>query len=374
MKLTIERSTLLKALSHVQGVVEKRTTIPILANIRLDVGVEGLKLQATDIDLEIAETVVCHSIEPGSTTAPAHTLYDIVRRLPEGSDVHLEEHPKEARLILRSGRSRFVLQCLPVDDFPVMNAGDLSFSFKLNASDMRSLVERTRFAMSTEETRYYLNGLYLHAVCEQDVEILRTVASDGHRLARMEVPLPEGAAGMPGVIVPRKTIEEMRPLVEESTDDITVSLSETKIRFEFDKTVLISKLIDGTFPDYERVIPQGNDKVMEVNAKMLAEAVKRVSAIMTTDKARAVKLDISKGNLALSASNTTTSDNAEDALEALYESTPLSVGFNSRYLLDILDEVAGETVRFVLLDPSSPTVVRDAADGSALYVLMPMRV
>ncbi|KAF0115971.1 MAG: DNA polymerase III subunit beta [Rhodospirillaceae bacterium] len=374
MKLTIERSILLKALGHVQGVVEKRTTIPILANIRLDVGSHGLRLQATDIDLEIAETVPCDPIEPGSTTAPAHTLYDIVRRLPEGSDVHLEYPSKEERLILRSGRSRFVLQCLPVEDFPVMSVGDLAFSFQLRSADLRNLMERTRFAMSTEETRYYLNGLYLHAVREQNVEILRTVATDGHRLARMEVPLPEGAAGMPGIIVPRKTIEEMRPLVEETTNGITLSLSETKIRFAFDETVLVSKLIDGTFPDYERVIPQGNDKVMEVNAKMLADAVNRVSAVMTTDKARAVKLDLTKGNLALSASNTTTADNAEDALEASYDSTPLSIGFNSRYLLDVLGQMTGETVRFILLDPSSPTVVRDAADGSALYVLMPMRV
>ncbi len=374
MKLTIERSILLKSLSHVQGVVEKRTTVPILANIRLEAESTGLSLQATDMDLEIAENVVCDVSRSGQTTAPAHTLYDIVRKLPEGARVGLDHHAEKGELVLRSGRSRFVLKCLPVDDFPAMTGGTLPFSFTLQTADLRSLLERTRFAMSTEETRYYLNGIYFHAARSGGVDVLRAVATDGHRLARMEVPLPKGAEGIPGVIVPRKTVEELRPLLEEDTEGTAVSLSNSKIRFAFENAVLTSKLIEGTFPDYERVIPADNDKVMEVNTKLFAEAVGRVSTVIATDKARAIRLDVSRDGLVLSASNTTTADNAVDELEASYDFTPLSIGFNSRYLLDILGQMASETVRFAMFDSSSPTVVRETADGSALYVLMPMRV
>jgi DNA polymerase-3 subunit beta len=376
MKITIERAALLRSLGHVQSVVERRNTIPILSNVLLKAENGELALTATDMDLEIVESVPAEIAQAGSTTAPAHTLYDIVRKLPDGSQVELDSSGDNGLLTLRSGRSNFKLGCLPVEDFPQMSGGDMAHRFTLAASDLRNLVDRTRFAISTEETRYYLNGIYLHATKsragEAEMPVLRAVATDGHRLARVEIPLPDGASGIPGVIVPRKTVLEIRKLIDEAADRIEVSLSETKIRFGFDTVTVTSKLIDGTFPDYERVIPTGNDKVLEVDSRVFASAVDRVATI-STEKSRAVKLSIDRGNLTLSATSPE-AGSATEELEVSYDSSPLEIGFNSRYLLDITQQIEGDGARFIMADAASPTIVRDVADSSALYVLMPMRV
>ncbi len=371
MKLTIERSALLRSLGHVQSVVERRNTIPILSNVKVEARDGRLHLNATDMDLDISESVEAEVSGPGETTAPAHTLYEIVRKLPEGSQVELETG-EDSLVTLRSGRSRFTLSCLPTEDFPVMSGGDLPQQFRLPAGELRGLIDRTRFAISTEETRYYLNGIYLHAAQRDGVDVLRAVATDGHRLASVEMPLPEGATGMPGVIIPRKTVGELRKLIDETGEDVTVALSETKIRFSFDDAVLTSKLIDGTFPDYERVIPSENDKVLDVDCRQFAEAVDRVSAI-STEKSRAVKLAVAPGNLVLSA-NSPDNGSASEELEVSYTSEAMEIGFNSRYVLDITQQIEGETAQFVMSDSASPTIIREVGDTSALYVLMPMRV
>ena len=380
MKLTIERGALLKALGHVQSVVERRNTIPILSNVLLRVdsgaGAGVLALSATDMDLEIVERVPSRIERPGRTTAPAHTLYDIVRKLREGAQIEIEASGERSAMVLRSGRSTFTLACLPPEDYPVMASGDLAYNFTLTAAELRSLVDRTRFAISTEETRYYLNGIYLHTTKNDEVPVIRAVATDGHRLARVEMVMPEGAAGMPGIIVPRKTVIELRKLVDESEDEIQVSLSETKIRFATGEAALTSKLIDGTFPDYDRVIPSNNDKILEVKCKEFAEAVDRVSTI-STEKSRAVKLAIvpgaNGGSLAVSATSPENGTAVEE-IDATYLAEPIEIGFNSRYLLDITAQIGGEGAQFAISDSASPTIVRDRADPSALYVLMPMRV
>jgi DNA polymerase-3 subunit beta len=372
MKLVIERAALLKSLAHAQSVVERRNTIPILSNVKLSTTERGLALNATDMDIDIIETASAEIEVQGATTAPAHTLYEIARKLPEGSQVELEGAADGSQITLRSGRSKFSLAALPVEDFPMLSGGDLPYSFTLPAGDLRRLIDRSRFAISTEETRYYLNGIYLHAATGADGEMLRAVATDGHRMARVDAPLPDGAAGMPGVIVPRKTVAELRKLIEETTHPVTVSLSETKIRFAFDGTILTSKLIDGTFPDYERVIPAGNDKDLEVPCKEFAAAVDRVSVI-STEKTRAIKMTLESRSLILSAQSPD-SGNAVEELEANYHGGLLEIGFNSRYLLDIAQQITGDSIRFSLSDSASPAVVSDVADDSAVYVLMPMRV
>jgi DNA polymerase III subunit beta len=381
MKLTIERVALLKALGHVQSVVERRNTIPILSNVllRADSGSSGggaLSLSATDMDLEIVEEVAVQLERPGRITAPAHTLYDIVRKLPEGAQIEIEASGERSTMILRCGRSIFTLACLPPEDYPIMASGELAHHFTLAAAELKSLVDRTRFAISTEETRYYLNGIYLHATKSDEVPVIRAVATDGHRLARVELVLPEGAAGMPGVIIPRKTVLELRKLVEENDSEVEIGLSDTKIRFATGEATLTSKLIDGTFPDYDRVIPTANEKILEVKCKEFAEAVDRVSTI-STEKSRAVKLAIAPGedggSLAVSATSPENGTAIEE-LEARYVSEPLEIGFNSRYLLDIAAQIEGEGAQFIMSDSGSPTIVRDRADPSALYVLMPMRV
>jgi DNA polymerase-3 subunit beta len=377
MKLTIERAALLKALGHVQSVVERRTTIPILSNVLLRAEVAGrLSLSATDMDLEIVERVPARVEREGRTTVPAHTLYDIVRKLREGAQVELESSGERNEMVLRSGRSTFTLACLPPEDYPVMSAGELPHQFTLSAVELRMLIDRTRFAISTEETRYYLNGIYLHATKSNEVPVVRAVATDGHRLARVEMTAPEGAAGMPGIIVPRKTVLELRKLVEEGEDEVQVALGETKIRCAIGEAALTSKLIDGTFPDYDRVIPVNNDKILDVECKEFADAVDRVSTI-STERSRAVKLALDRGNLVVSATSPENGTAVEE-LEVRYQNTPIEIGFNSRYLLDITEQIEGEYVQFQMADAGSPTIVRDAAPeangANALYVLMPMRV
>ncbi|MGA0597401.1 DNA polymerase III subunit beta [Enterovirga sp. CN4-39] len=377
MKVTVERAALLKALGHVHRVVERRNTIPILSNVLLRAVDGGLRLKATDLDMEVTEEVSADVSQAGATTVPAHVIYDIVRKLPDGAQVSLETTGDTGQMQLRSGRSRFMLQALSEGDFPDLAAGEMSTSFALGAADLKRLIEKTQFAISTEETRYYLNGIYLHTVEVDGATMLRAVATDGHRLARIELPAPAGAAGMPGVIVPRKAVAEIQKLIDDTAEDVKVELSQAKIRLSFGGeatggVVLTSKLIDGTFPDYQRVIPTGNDKLLTVERGDFARAVDRVSTI-SSERGRAVKLALTEGRMTLSVNNPD-SGNAVEELDVDYDSSPLDVGFNARYLLDITQQLDGDTALFKLADPGSPTVIQDREGAPTLYVLMPMRV
>jgi DNA polymerase-3 subunit beta len=371
MKATLERSELVKALAHVHRVVERRNTIPILANVLIRAAKSGLELKATDLDLEVVESVAGEVKSAGATTVPAHMFYDIVRKLPEGAQVQLETADDRAALLLRAGRSRFTLQTLPESDFPDLAAGDLAHKFALPAKDLKRLIDKTQFAISTEETRYYLNGIYLHATDDKGSK-LRAVATDGHRLALVEMAAPKGATGMPGVIVPRKTVAEVQRLLEDAGEEVAVELSPTKIRLLLGKTIITSKLIDGTFPDYGRVIPHANDKTLVVDKGEFAAAVDRVSTV-SSERGRAVKLALSDGKLTLSVINPD-SGSATEELEVEYAAEALDIGFNSRYLLDIAGQIEGEKAELKLADPGSPTLLRDKETAGALYVLMPMRV
>ncbi len=372
MKVTVERAALLKSIGHVHRVVERRNTIPILANllIRADKGKLGLK--ATDLDLEVTETIPAEVAPGGATTVPAHMIYDIVRKLPEGSQVVLDSSGDRASLTIRAGRSRFSLQTLPESDFPDLAAGEMTHKFTLPAKDVKRLIDRTQFAISTEETRYYLNGIYLHVAGSAKSAKLRAVATDGHRLAQVELDAPKGAEGMPGIIVPRKTVGEVQRLIEDLDADVAIELSQTKIRFTIGDVVLTSKLIDGTFPDYGRVIPAGNDKTLVVDKPEFEAAVDRVSTV-SSERGRAVKLALSAGKLVLTVTNPD-SGSATEELEVEYDSDPIDIGFNSRYLLDIAAQIEGEVAVLKLADPGSPTLIQDKDSASALYVLMPMRV
>jgi DNA polymerase III subunit beta len=370
MRVTIERSAFLKALTHVQSVVERRNTIPILSNVLLQAADGQLKLTATDLDIEIVESVPAEAAKSGAATVPAHMLYDIVRKLPDGAQLELEKAGDGQRVSIFAGRSRFSLQALPPEDFPDLAAGDFPNNFAVSAIDLKGLIEKTRFAISTEETRYYLNGIYLHEV--PGVSMLRAVATDGHRLAQAQIARPEGAKGMPGVIVPRKTVLEVVKLFEGVEGAVEVSLSAAKIRFAAGDLVLTSKLIDGTFPDYERVIPRNNDKTLELDTKAFASAVDRVSTI-SMEKGRAVKLQIG-GNKVVLTVNNPDSGSAEEEVACAYGADPLEIGFNSRYLMDVAGQMKSDGMQFLLADAGSPTIVRDPGDEQALYVLMPMRV
>ena len=374
MKFKADRATLMKSLAHVQNVVEKRNTIPILANVLLAVRDGKLTIAATDLEIALVEEVPAQASRNGAITVPAATLYEIVRRQPENAEIELDHPGGDAQLALRAGRYSTSLVALGVDEFPKLDAGKLSHSFNLSALDLRGLIDRTKFAISTEETRYYLNGIYLHAAESDGAPVLRAVATDGHRLARVEEALPEGAAGIPGVIIPRKTVNELRKLLDEVTGNVEIGLSDTRIQFHVDQVLLTSKLIDGTFPEYERVIPRGNDKILRVGKKDFADAVGRVAAI-SSERSRPVKLSLARDLLVLSAASPEQGTATEelDADHVKYEAGPLEIGFQARYLNDITDQIP-EQVEFRFADGSAPTVVQDAGDSSALYVLMPMRV
>jgi DNA polymerase III subunit beta len=372
MKVTVERAALLKSLSHMHRVVERRNTIPILANVLVRAEKSALHLKATDLDLEVVESVAAEVAPAGSTTVPAHMFYEIVRKLPEGAQIVLETTGDRAVLSIRAGRSRFTLQTLPESDFPDLAPGDMSHKFKLPAAELKHLIDKTQFAISTEETRYYLNGIYLHTVGSGKAAKLRAVATDGHRLAQFELPLPAGASGMPGVIIPRKTVGEVQRLIEDSEAEVGIELSQAKIRFVIADVVLTSKLIDGTFPDYARVIPLGNDKELTVDKNDFKAAVDRVSTV-SSERGRAVKLSLTGGRLVLSVTNPD-SGSATEELEVEYGADPIDIGFNSRYLLDIADQLEGEVALLKLADPGSPTLIQDKDAKGALYVLMPMRV
>ncbi len=375
MKATIERATLLRCLSHVQSVVERRNTIPILSNVLIDASDGGsVRVMATDLDLQVVETMSASSVDqPGAITVSAHLLFDIARKLPEGSQVSLTTN--DNRLEVKAGRSNFKLPTLPRDDFPVIVEGDLPTSFELPARMLAELIDRTRFAISTEETRYYLNGIFLH-VTDEDEPLLKAAATDGHRLARFTLPRPEGAAGMPDVIVPRKAVGELRKLLEEALDgNVLVDLSASKIRFTLGGeggVVLTSKLIDGTFPDYSRVIPTANDKLLKVDPKLFFSGVDRVATI-ATEKTRAVKIGLDNDRVTLSVTSPDNGTAAEE-LAAEYRSEGMEIGFNANYLKDILGQIDADTVELHLADAGAPTLIRENEASRALYVLMPMRV
>jgi len=367
MKATIERATLLKSLGHVQSVVERRNTIPILSNVLIEAREDGsLRLMATDLDLQVDESVPANVTQAGATTLSAHTLFDIVRKLPEGSQVELSA--ADGKMQVNAGRARFSLSTLPRDDFPVIAEGELPTRFELPAATLREIIEKTRFAISSEETRYYLMGIFFHIIDDQ----LRAAATDGHRLARITVAKPDGADGMPDVIVPRKCVQELYRLLEELEGTVEISLSPTKVRFGLGSAVLTSKLIDGTFPDYNRVIPVGNDKLLKLDPKSFSAGVDRVSTI-ASEKTRAVKMAVDRDKVTLSV---TSPENgvATEELAADYGSDGIEIGFNARYLLDILSEIDGDTVEVHLADAAAPTLLRENDKSNALYVLMPMRV
>ncbi|GGC65745.1 DNA polymerase III subunit beta [Chelatococcus reniformis] len=372
MKVTVERTALLRALGHVHRVVERRNTIPILSNVLVRLGEGTLNLKATDLDLEVTETLPADVASGGATTVPAYVLYDIVRKLPDGAQVSLEATGDTGQMLIRAGRSRFSLQALAEGDFPDLAAGDLPHRFALPAAELKRLIDKTQFAISTEETRYYLNGIYLHTLTSDGGTMLRAVATDGHRLARVEIPAPAGADGMPGIIVPRKAVAEIQKLLDGHDGDVTVELSAIKIRLSIGSVVLTSKLIDGTFPDYQRVIPAGNDKILIVDQKEFTDAVDRVSTI-SSERGRAVKLALIDGRLTLSVTNPD-SGSATEEIDVDYDAPSLDIGFNARYLLDITGQLDGDTALFKLADPGSPTVIQDREGAQALYVLMPMRV
>jgi len=372
MKLSIERGALLKAVAQAQSVVERRNTIPILANVLIEAEGDTVRFRATDLDIEVVDKAPAMVERAGATTVSAVTLHEIVRKLPDGALVTLADDGVAGRLTVDAGRSNFSLATLPKEDFPIMASSEYSANFSAKAPVLRRLFDKSKFAISTEETRYYLNGVYMHIAEGEGGRVLRCVATDGHRLARIDADLPAGAEEMPGVIVPRKTVGELRKLLEDDEVAIAVSVSETKVRFATPDITLTSKVIDGTFPDYARVIPANNQRRLEVDAAEFAKAVDRVATV-SSERSRAVKMSLDEDRLILSV-NAPDSGNAEEELAVAYGDEKLDIGFNAKYLLEIASQVDRENAVFLFNSAGDPTLMREGNDTSAVYVVMPMRV
>jgi DNA polymerase-3 subunit beta len=358
--------------AQAQSVVERRNTIPILANVLIEAEGEAVHFRATDLDIEVLDRAPAQVERPGATTVSAVTLHEIVRKLPDGALVTLSEDGAAGRLTVQAGRSTFNLATLPKEDFPVMATAEYTSNFAAKAAELRRLFDKSKFAISTEETRYYLNGVYMHVAEGEGGQVLRCVATDGHRLARIDADLPAGAEEMPGVIVPRKTVGELRKLLEDDDAEIAVSVSETKVRFATPEITLTSKVIDGTFPDYSRVIPQNHTRRMEVDAAEFAQAVDRVATV-SSERSRAVKMALEEDRLVLSV-NAPDSGAAEEELAVAYGDERLEIGFNAKYLLEIASQVDRENAVFLFNSAGDPTLMREGDDTSAIYVVIPMRV
>jgi DNA polymerase-3 subunit beta len=371
--LTLSRDALHGALASLQRVVERKNTIPILSNVALAARGGRLTLTATDLDIEAV--AVLEVAGEMVTTVPAHLLHDILRKLPEGGEVNLAMDADDKRLVVRGGRSRFTLQALPIGDFPSLKAGKMPARFTLAAGDLAQLFSTVQFAISTEESRYYLNGIYLHINAADDGAHLTAVATDGHRLARERLPAPEGGGALPGIIVPRKTVGEVLAALKGVKDGkaaVTIEASPSKIRFILPGLTLTSRLIDGTFPDYSRVIPAANEKRLVAEREALLAAVDRVSTI-SSERGRAVRFTLTDGKLTLSVSNPDAGE-AREEMEADYEGPDFETGYNARYLADMLGQMAGDTVLFKLGYPDSPALAQSRDGASALFILMPMRI
>ena len=370
MKLTIDRNALMRALSHVQAVVERRNTIPILSNILMVAEGDKLSLTATDLDIEATDAATAQIKKAGSVTAPAQTLFDVVRKLPDGADVTLDL--SDSRLSISSGRAKFALPTLPATDFQTMAREAAPIKFEIEAAELRRLIDKTRFAISTEETRYYLNGIYLHHAKGTKGNVLRAVATDGHRLALAETEAPKGASALKGVIVPRKAVGEIRRLLDDAPETVTVEASDSKIVVRIGDAVLTSKLIDGSFPDYQRVIPKDNTRILTIDNKAFKEAVDRVATV-SAERSRSLKLAIGGGKLTITVTHSESGQGAEE-LDADYDAEALEIGFNAKYLLDVAGQIEAEEATLALGDSSSPALVTDTKDVGTQYVLMPLRV
>lgn len=375
MKFSVERSEFLKALSHGGSVVEKRTTVPILSHVLIQAEGGRLNLTTTDMDLALVESIAAVIEIPGSITISAHMLLEIVRKLQDGIQIEATLNPENDQLTLKAGKSRFNIATLPAEQFPKLTQDDLPFSFKLTAEKFRYLIDRSRFAMSTEETRYFLNGIYFHAHEINGQKIFRSVATDAHRLACIEVPIPQGAEDIPGIIVGRKTITEIRKLIndEAAETEITISLSPQRVEFKLPRATLSSRLVDGTYPDYEQAIPLNNDKPLIVDAKDFAKAVDRVATV-TTDKLPVIKIIVSRNKLTLVAASSELGDATEEMEVDFPFDHSIEIGFNANYLVDITSQIGDEAAEILLSDGAAPAIIKGLNDKGALFVLMPMRV
>ena len=368
MKFKIVRSNFFKTLSHLQGIVDKKNSLPILSNILIEAKDNALTLSSTDMDLSIIERIECNVFEDGATTINSQILYDIVRKIDDNSEIEIISNDGKL-LTLRSNGSRFSLACLPKEDFPIIDQNNSGVNIKINSQIIFKLIDKTKFAISNEETRYFLNGLYFNINKDQNKNIVTLVGTDGHRLAKFSHYIEDNIDEVSGVIIPKKTIYELSKLLSERDQSVMISISSNKIIFTIGNIVFISKLIDGSFPDYKRVIPNDNSNILTVNREILLSAVDRVSTI-ANEKSPVIKFKLLQNVLNLNTINNESSTASED-LKINYNGDDIEIGFNSKYIMDIVNNLEDEEISINLKDNTSPIIATENSNSNLVYVLMP---
>lgn len=367
MKFTINREALLKPLQLVAGVVERRQTLPVLSNVLMVVDGNQLSLTGTDLEVELVGKVSLEDVsEAGEITVPARKLMDICKSLSENTMIEIRQ--EDQRVKLKAGRSRFTLSTLPANEFPSIEEETGSMNFTIGQSRLRRLIDRTGFAMAQQDVRYYLNGMLL----EVSQNCLRSVATDGHRLAMCAVDADINQAEKHQVIVPRKGIMEMARLLTEGDEVVHITLGANHIRAKTGDFTFTSKLVDGKFPDYDRVLPRGGDKILVGDRQELRQAFQRAS-ILSNEKYRGIRLILSEGLLKVMANNPE-QEEAEEEMSLGYSGESMEIGFNVSYLLDVLSVLSGESVKIILSDPNSSALLEESESGDSTYVVMPMRL
>lgn len=367
MKLSIPRDQLLKPLQQVSGVVEKRQTLPVLANVLMVVDAGKLALTGTDLEVElIARAELSGEFGDGEITVPARKLLDICKALPANADIEIKLDGQ--KLTLKSGKSRFTLTTLPANEFPNLEEGVGAFSFSINQKELKKLIDKTSFAMAQQDVRYYLNGMLFEVTPGQ----LRAVATDGHRLAMCDARAETSNDDRMQVIVPRKGVQELARLLTDDDGIVTITLGTNHIRATVGNVTFTSKLIDGKFPDYERVLPKGGDKIILANREELRHSLSR-AAILSNEKFRGIRLLLTPDLLRIQANNPD-QEEAEDDLTVEYNGNSLEIGFNVQYLLDVLSVLDTTTAKLTLGDSNSSALMQDAENGRSVYVVMPMRL
>jgi len=366
MKFSIEREALIKPLQIVSGVVERRQTLPILSNVLIKINADQLSMSATDLEVEMQAQTVIKGAKPGEITLPARKFIDICRALPEES--RIEVNVDGARAVIRSGKSRFVLSTLPASEFPNIETSKNVLSFEISQAKLKYIIDRTHFAMAHQDVRYYLNGMSL----ETTDELLRTVATDGHRLALCETDAKIKQKENQQVIIPRKGVQELLRLLEETDNPAQVQLGTNYIRVATDNMGFISKLVDGRFPDYQNVVPQGGTKLVTCSRDALKQALVRVS-ILSNEKYRGIRLQFTTGLLRIFAHNPE-QEEAEEEVVIDYSGDNLEIGFNVNYLLDAITASTSEQIELSLSDPNSCCLIHGVGEKNCKYVVMPMRL
>lgn len=374
MHFTIEKKDFLKALSHGQGVVERRVTIPILAHVLVEAREDGIYLTSTDMDLCLVECMPGTVIQAGSATLPAHTLYDIVRKTSDRNTITVKLNPSNAQVQILSGPSRFNLASLPAEDFPKLSAGTYTHTFKLPTQSLCYLIDQSSFAIASESSRQFLNGIYMHVVHHDSKIGLRSVATDGLRLACIEIPAPENAQTIPGVILGRKTITEIRKLLGDSDAELTVHLSDKRVLFELPTASLGSRLLEGIYPDYQDAIAIHEIQPIVVKTKDFASAIDRVATVVS-DLDRIIQLEIQPQSMILSAASHELGSATEELDIDNEPQKSLKVGFNAKYLLEVMQKIAHEETEIFLEDSTeAAAVLRSPMTPDDIFLVMPMRI